>query len=139
MVRFPAVLTALGFVAIGLLGEMAAVSIWSVSGFWSSPGPDSMEEVLLAVQERGLYCRSDRGDGVVTHRLIISDQPVSLYRANLIRFGDPQHYCWYRLAAVTWPARSNLGNYDPDYSVIWGDMLVYGDPVILQKLTGQRD
>jgi len=90
--------------------------------------PQTMEEVQTIAQKLGLHCRSDRADEV----------PLSLERANLLRFGsreesDQGRTHWLGVVAVyqTW-------NFDSDLVVPWGKVFVYGDPPLIEKLTGQK-
>jgi len=100
--------------------------------------PQTMEEVQTIAQKLGLHCRSDRADGAVGFRLLISEAPLSLERANLLRFGsreesDQGRTHWLGVVAVyqTW-------NFDSDLVVPWGKVFVYGDPPLIEKLTGQK-
>jgi hypothetical protein len=104
----------------------------------SVPGPETMGEVMRAAEKAGLYARSDRHDGLVIHRLVVSDRPIDYLRANLVRFGVPNHHSWRGTVAVSWDARPNTANFDADCSTVWGDMFVYGDPAIIRRLTGNE-
>jgi hypothetical protein len=136
MLRSSHLLASLGIAAVGL--GLQAVSFCALP-FDHAPvcaGPESMAEVMRIVAERGLYCRSDRHDGIVTTRLLVSDRPLTLTQANLIRFGAPEHPCWQRTVAVCYPGKHYVANYDPDYSAFWGRTFLYGDPELIDRLMG---
>jgi hypothetical protein len=64
--------------------------------------------------------------------------PVSVDRAGRLRLHVPRHACWTGTIVVYQPARYMLPNYDPYYSIYWGELFVYGDPVLIERLTGIR-
>src|SRR5438105_310153 len=64
-------------------------------------GPNTLDEVAEIAGTLGLHCRSDRRDGAVHCRLVISGEPLTLLQANFLRFGDPRHPCWTGTVAVS--------------------------------------
>jgi hypothetical protein len=100
--------------------------------------PQSLEEVQAIAKKLGLHCRSDRADGGIGFRLLVSEAPLSLERANLLRFGGREESAkgranWLRVVAVyqTW-------NFETDLVMPWGKLFLYGDPPLIEKLTGQK-
>ena len=100
--------------------------------------PQSLEEVQAIAKKLGLHCRSDRADGGMGFRLLVSEAPLSLERANLLRFGGREESAkgranWLGVVAVyqTW-------NFETDLVVPWGKLFLYGDPPLIEKLTGQK-
>jgi hypothetical protein len=95
--------------------------------------PQSMAEVRALVEKLGLNCRSDRQDGAVGFRLLISEAPLSLEKANLLRFSERELDLadWHGVVAAYHPL-----NFDSDLVVPWGKVVLYGDPALIQKLTG---
>src|SRR5690349_15936242 len=82
---------------------------------WSPPTPDgpaTLAEVARLAEHVGLYARSDRCDGTVLNRLIVSDRPVSFRHAANLRFNNPRHPCWSGLVAVCYPWQSLAQNYE---------------------------
>ena len=100
------------------------------------PGPRTLEEVVRLAEERSLYWRGDRDDGAFTLRVVVSDAPVTQAQANLLCLGDLRLPCWRGVVAVYTP----WGHYDehlvPGYSAVWGEVVVFGDPALIRRLTG---
>ena len=101
-------------------------------------GPQTLAELIAIAEARGLYYGSDqRMDGPIG-RLVISETPVTRNRAGRVRINAPLHPCWINTVAVYFPVGQMMTNYDPQCSVIWGNMFVYGDPALIELLTGLR-
>lgn len=137
MLRLSHLLMSLFALTVGFALELAALHYWDLTALSAPPGPESMQEVIRIADGLGLYWRSDRFDGLVSHRLVVSERPVSCVRANDMRFGAPEHRCWNRTVAVCYPAKGHVMNFDPVCSAVWGQMMLYGDPEVIHKLTGQ--
>jgi hypothetical protein len=116
----------LGAVAMLLLGNQRFSN--------SMADPQSMAEVTALVEKLGLHCRSDREDGAIGFRLLISETPMSLEKANLLRFSGREisQGGWHGAVAAYHPL-----NLDTDLVVPWGKVVLYGDPVLIKKLTGR--
>jgi hypothetical protein len=98
-----------------------------------------MEQVVAIAQDFGLHCRSDRYDGVVGARLLVSESPLSFERTTLLTFWRaPEHPDWNGIVAVyrTTHSESQI-NYRYTDLVPWGSFLLYGDPALIKRLTGQ--
>jgi hypothetical protein len=100
--------------------------------------PQSLEEVQAIAKKLGLHCRSDRADGGPGFRLLVSEAPLSIERANLLCFGGREESAkgtatWLGAVAVyqSW-------NFETDLVVPWGKLFLYGDPLLIEKLTGQK-
>ncbi len=102
--------------------------------------PQTLEEVADIVGARGLYCRSDRQDGLILNRLLVSDEPLTMQRTCRFRFGPPTPEApGFGLVAVCHPAKQYLPSYEPGRSVVWGDVLLHGDPEVIRRLTGRSE
>jgi hypothetical protein len=104
----------------------------------SLPGPQTMEQVVAVAQNLGLHYRSDRADGVIDSRLIVSEAPVTLERAVLLSPArlpeDPQ---WFRTVAV-YRSQRYLTYFPGVYELVaWGSFFLYGDPSLIKRLTRQ--
>src|SRR5262245_3000921 len=64
------------------------------------PAPRTVADVIEAADRLGLYSRSDRADGEVDGRLVLSDRPLTWERTGTLRWGDPDHQCWVGTVAV---------------------------------------
>jgi len=127
----------LSFAAAGIAFEVLLYGLLPAERPPATDGPRSLAEVARLAHRAGLYASSDRPDGRVVHRLIVSDRPISWLRANLLRFGAPDHPCWAGTVAVCFPARVYLANYDPDFCTLWGEVMLYGDRAVIRRLTGR--
>jgi hypothetical protein len=101
-------------------------------------GPRTFEEVARIAAARSLCCRSDRPGGVHFTRLVVSRTPLSLEETNLLSFGDPTRPCWRGKVAVCYPRRQYLDHLEPGHAAVWGEMLLFGDPAVIEQLTGRR-
>ena len=111
----------------------------AVRGLHRPPaGPRSVPEAAAIAEAVGLYARSDRPDGVVHNRVVVADRPVSCATANFVRFGDPTHPSWNGAVAVCYPAQMYLPYADGEYGVVWGEVVLFGDPTLVRWLTGGR-
>jgi hypothetical protein len=131
----PAVATRLGALAV-------AAVVFTTAGWYGwreqvrPRGPATLEEVVEQADRLGLYTAGDRQGGAIGCRLVVSEFPVSVVRACDLRMGVPSHPCWISTVAVCRPWRSFLPNYVAGRTVIWGDLLVIGDPEVIRRLTG---
>ena len=98
--------------------------------------PRSVKEIVPIAQDLGLYCQSDRADGGLENRLVVSEVPLSLEQVNFLRFGDPRHACWAGVVAVSWPGRAYVDYSSPEHGLFWGDLFIFGDPTLIRRLTG---
>src|SRR4051794_34679626 len=67
----------LSLASTGILVELLLVGAGWIHGPATPPGPQTMDEVHRVAELLGLYTRSDRHDGVVCGRLVVSERPVS--------------------------------------------------------------
>ena len=94
-------------------------------------GPRTMKEVIALVQKLGLHHRSDREDGTVGSRLVVSESPLTWQRANAFPMVPKKDSDWNGTVAVL---RGSL--IVPDQQMeAWGDFFVYGDPSLIKRLT----
>jgi hypothetical protein len=103
-----------------------------------SPGPQNLEDVAQIAGELGLYQRSDDLSGKVTHRLVVSDLPLTFERASELRFGDPAHPCWRGTVEACIPWKMYQSFADPEYGVVWGEIFLFGDPALIRTLLAHR-
>jgi hypothetical protein len=97
-----------------------------------------MEQVVTIAQKLGLHYCSDRHDGVIDSRLVVSQSPVSLERACLLspaRF--PEHSDWKGTVAVYRRGRAVAFLPEAHEAVAWGSFFLYGDPSLVTRLSGQ--
>jgi hypothetical protein len=98
-----------------------------------------LAEVASIATERGLHCRtSDSIDGTLLHRLIVADRPLTWEQIRDLRANDPHHSCWTGTIAVCSPLHVNVLDRDPKHTMIWGNMLLFGDRNIIRRLTGRE-
>src|SRR5262249_52735214 len=88
--------------------------------------PRTVEEVARAAAARSLYCRSDREDGEVHSRLVVSRTPLTLDEANLLPFGDPASPRWRGKVVVCHPWKQYAYHLEPGCAAVWGEMLLFG-------------
>src|SRR5947209_3967039 len=94
-------------------------------------GPQTLQEALAIVEGRGLHHASDEAGGVPVHHLIVSELPLAPERARLLRL-DPTHPCWAGTVSIRDDWRTQMPNYDPACSAVWGELFVFGDPVLVK-------
>ncbi len=97
-------------------------------------GPHTVHQFARMADDLGLYHRSDMQSGRVISRLIVSDRPLTYRRANSLRLGDPDHECWNGTVAVTSEGQTLAYLCDGEHGVLWGNMLLYGDPALIRQL-----
>lgn len=103
-------------------------------------GPQTLADAGRLAAGQGLYViNGDQRDGSAVRRLVVSERPLNWERANLLRFGNPHHPCWDGTVAVCFPAGEYLEDVDVDCAAIWGRTLLYGDPGLIDRLTGRRE
>jgi hypothetical protein len=107
-------------------------------GTWRRAGPRTFDDVIAIAEPFGLYYASDDIGGIPKGRLVLSRLPLTCDRAARVRINVPQHPCWIGTVAVYTTAAQMAPNYDPTCSVFWGEMFVYGDPALVELLTGIR-
>jgi hypothetical protein len=100
------------------------------------PGPRTLEEVVRLAEERSLHWRGDQDDGAFRLRVVVSDAPVTQAQANLLCLGDLRLPCWRRVVAVYTPWGHSAEHLEPGYSAVWGELVVFGDPALIRRLTG---
>jgi hypothetical protein len=111
------------------------IAIPSLNGGRVPRGPQTLQEAAAIAEELGLYHRSDKADGTLWDRIIVSEIPLSFERASQVCINDPSRPCLAGTVAIyagwdkLWP------NADPACSAVWGELFVYGDPQLIRKLT----
>jgi hypothetical protein len=98
------------------------------------PAPRNLAQLVRIADELGLHHRSDIRSGELGDRLVISNRPLTFERANWLRVGIPEHPCWNGTVAVC--ALGRLYQYlaDPHHGVLWGEVFLYGDPVLIRRI-----
>jgi hypothetical protein len=93
-----------------------------------------MKEVIGLARHLGLYYRSDKEDGTVGSRLVVSESPLTWQRANTFPTVPQKSSDWNGTVAVL---RGNGAiAVIPDQRMeVWGDFFVYGDRSLIQRLT----
>jgi hypothetical protein len=122
------------------LAVAVAVALLGVLGHrWARPsrGPRTLEEVARLAESLSLEWRSDREDGGISQRLVISEKPLTQARANLLCFGDPTLPCWRGTVAASTPWVVYSDHLGSGHAVVWGEVLLFGDPALIRKLTAR--
>ena len=101
---------------------------------WQAPTPRTLHQVAQIADRLGLYRRSDVHSGVVNSRIVVSDRPLTWERANALHVGDPDHPCWSGTVAAWTGGRAFPYLIDNERGVLWGDLLLYGDPELIRRL-----
>lgn len=96
-------------------------------------GPRTMDEVAAAAEQLGLFLVHD---GTAGGRVLLSEQPLTRERAATMWLHSPHHPRWIGTVAVYLGWRGMMGNYDPACSAVWGEFFLYGDPALIERLTG---
>jgi hypothetical protein len=122
-----------GIVVAVLIVGLAGRSVFRAR--LASTGPESLEEAARAAEGLGLFCRSDSFDGSIGSRLIVSTAPLTHERAGSMGLREPNHRCWLGTVAVYRNWRKMHVERDTAYSALWGDLLVYGDPDLVERLS----
>ena len=98
----------------------------------SSPG--SMKEVMAIARKLGLHYRSDRADGIVETRLVISDFPLEWERANTFVMRRVNEADSSGVVGVLREVRGLT--LMPDKRLErWGEFFLCGDPALIARLT----
>jgi hypothetical protein len=99
--------------------------------------PQTMCDAVEIAETLGLYHCSDALGGHLYARVIISELPLSWERAAGISLRC-NHPCLLGAVAVYYDPHRHWANanYVPGYSAIWGDLFIFGDPWLIEKLTG---
>ena len=98
-----------------------------------SSAPQTVDDMIRIAEELGLHHRSDCQSGSVSDRLVISDQPLTFERANLV-WGDLDHPCWTGTVAACTPWRGYTAYCDGEHGVVFGRVFLYGDPALIRRL-----
>jgi hypothetical protein len=96
--------------------------------------PSTLQEAAQISESLGLYYRSDSADGALRSRVIVSTTPLTFERAGGIGLRDPKHPCWDGTVAVYDAWRRMHVDCNQPHCTIWGKLLVYGDPDLIQRL-----
>jgi hypothetical protein len=110
-------------------------SRWCGYSGGAARGPQNLQEVIRVAEGLGLYHRSDRLDGTIVERLVISDRPISYERANTLNNADPNRPAWEGTVTVTIPWRKFADFLQPGVTVVWGETFLQGDPTLIRLLT----
>ena len=100
--------------------------------------PRTLVEAATAAEARGLCWRSTAQDGSLNAgSIVVSTRPVTWEHTNGIRVNDAKHSCWHETIVIYSSGAQLLMNSDPSVSMVWGELFVYGDPRLIEKLTGR--
>jgi hypothetical protein len=98
--------------------------------------PESLSEAIEVADTVGLF---HRNDGIACREnwcLLVSETEMP---CGWPRLNNPSHPFWIGTVAIYSDMQSLLeANYDPACSIVWGRRFVYGDPNLIEKLTGRR-
>lgn len=96
--------------------------------------PRSLEEVVAVAEQRGLHWRSDRRDGLIANRVLVAEAPLTFEQASLISCASPEQPAGRGTVVVYRHGASILDM--PSSAVLWGGVLLFGDPGVIHRLTG---
>src|SRR5260370_40233383 len=99
-------------------------------------GPQTIHEAGVIAHSKDLYCISDEPGGIPRCILVVSELPLTREEAGGLRMNWPTHPDWRGVVKIYGDRRMVLWNHDQTCSVVWGELFVYGDPAVIQKLTG---
>jgi hypothetical protein len=99
--------------------------------------PQTLYDAVEIAEALGLYHSSDALAGSLNSRVIISEMPLTWERAAGTSL-HANHPCLVCTVAVYYDPNRLWANanYVPAYSAIWGDLFIFGDPRLIEKLTG---
>ena len=98
--------------------------------------PQTIHEARVIAHSKDLYCISDEPGGIPRCILVVSELPLTREEAGGLRMNWPTHPDWRGVVKIYGDRRMVLWNHDQTCSVVWGELFVYGDPAVIQKLTG---
>ncbi len=101
----------------------------------SRPGPKTLQEAIALSRQKGLSWGTDEYNGRPQTRIVISELPVTVARCQRLYLGSDRP-TWAATVAVYADWRRLISCYDPERSAIWGELFVYGDPLLIEKLIG---
>jgi len=129
------------FTMICLLGAAAIglpLSVRALLTDTAARAPESLTETVDVVSELGLYHRFD-GPSSGNWCLIVSERALPDSPEQSPRINNPSHPFWIGTVAIYRNGQQRMSyNYDPACSVVWGTLFVYGDPDLIEKLSGHR-
>lgn len=101
------------------------------------PGPNGMEDLEEFASAQGLHLHRVKltlpGQGPA----VLSEQPLDDGQINSLRFSDLSHPCWIgRVFAC--PRTSTRRTGLPLPGAVWGNVLLFGDPEMIGRLTAQE-
>jgi hypothetical protein len=103
----------------------------------NASSPQRIEEVIQIARELGLYCRGDREDGQMQMRLLVSEASIPWERVNRLVVGRNEQTDWAGTVAVIQGRRAFP--LVAHHLTSWGNFRLYGDPALIQRLTGRSD
>jgi hypothetical protein len=132
--------------SIGLVALSVLPLLW-LGQAWFGPRQGlrfrNVRELAAWAEGHGLHCRSDAQDARVTNGLALSRRPLSWEQVGALRkAGQGQRPEW---KGVIWamnfsPALKALSEPPWDGECrVWGDVLVTGDPVLLDAVEQEGD
>jgi hypothetical protein len=123
-----------------MLGAVALALPLSVRALLTNAArraPESLAEAVEVAEDLGLYHRYD-GPSAGARCVVVSEMELPHTPGQNQRMNNPSHPFWIGTVAIYGDARMMLINYNPSCSVVWGTLFVYGDPDLIEKLTGRR-
>ena len=99
--------------------------------------PHSFDTLTAAAQASGLYCAAIEASAVGS-RMVISRTPLTRDEVNDLRINTPSHPCWIGTVACYSHSETMAANFDPKCSAVWGGFFLYGDPQLIEALTGDE-
>ena len=101
--------------------------------------PESLAEAIEVADALGLFHRHE-GSALGTWCLVVSERELPCTSFQGPRMNNPRHPFWIGTVAIYDSAHAMVegNNYDPACSVVWGSRFVYGDPNLIEILTGHR-
>jgi hypothetical protein len=138
MLKTKRILVPLLVSTLGVVLEMVLFSYWPTGGPAAAEEPLALTEVARLAEKLGLHWCSDREDGLLDMRLVLSLRPVSWENANDLRCVDPGHPCWIGTVSIARPTPYCTVVSDAEQYVLWRGLRLYGDVQVIRKLTGYK-
>jgi hypothetical protein len=118
-----------------LLAVLAIRLLWSEN---TPREPQTIDEAVSLARAMGLYAIHDGGEPTTGKNIIVSETPLTWEEAGGVCVSRPINPYWIGKVRIYTGWQAMMPNYDPRCSVVWGELFVYGDPQLVERLTGRR-
>ena len=102
-------------------------------------GPATIDEAARCAQSRQLQVYGYYPNGELGATCVVSEKPLSTVQRGDLWMHSPDFARWAGAAVISTGGRMMLeANFDPAFPerfALWGDLFIYGDPEVIQRLT----